>query len=422
MLAEGDGPAGAPPLAVEPGQAIAGAAGESRQPGAKAAKTLAALAKGELPKEIAKVEQPFRLDDVADGMRGTALGPGDTVAVRLCVRERDGRVRIGGGVRLLRQAEVERAKGVVITVRDGFGFLRCEERDEKDQLFFHFRELPDNMHPAPGDEFDFVIGTEAAQQQPARGRAESQKGVTPAQQEKAREQAERLRSIPTGTVKFEDEVAAELTGTVVEANSGGGGFVEAVWEGETVRARFQVRDIAEPKGCREGPATGSTLTFALWRARGPKKTLLARTLKLAVMAGTVDAIKGDPYSKSSFGFIRSDVKFGGAGAGGASGAAARTPRRRRRRRRRTRAARSSTTLPMARRWRRGAAADGEGEAAAPAAAAPTNSRRCRRRRRREEGEGEGAADDLLPLAGLRRRAARASTSATRSSSTRSSTR
>ena len=34
----------------------------------------------------------------------------------------------------------------MITVRDGFGFLRCEERDEKDQLFFHFRELPDNMH------------------------------------------------------------------------------------------------------------------------------------------------------------------------------------------------------------------------------------------------------------------------------------
>ena len=372
VLAEGDAPEGAPPLAVEPGQAIAGADGESRQPGAKAAKTLAALAKGELPKEIAKVEQPFRLDDVADGMRGTALGPGDTVAVRLCVRERDGRVRIGGGVRLLRQAEVERAKGVVITVRDGFGFLRCEERDEKDQLFFHFRELPDNMHPAPGDEFDFVIGTEAAGgQQP--GRQSAQKGVTPAQQEKAREQAERLRSIPTGTVKFEDEVAAELTGTVVEANSGGGGFVEAVWEGETVRARFQVRDIAEPKGCREGPATGSTLTFALWRARGPKKTLLARTLKLAVMAGTVDAIKGDPYSKSSFGFIRSDVKFGGAGAGGGTGAAAKDAEAK------AAAAKANEGRPIvddaadgeAAAAADGAAADGEGEAAAPAAAAPT---------------------------------------------------
>ena len=170
-------------------------------------------------------------------------------------------------------------------------------------------------------------------------------------------------------------MAAELTGTVVEANSGGGGFVEAVWEGETVRARFQVRDIAEPKGCREGPATGSTLTFALWRARGPKKTLLARTLKLAVMAGTVDAIKGDPYSKSSFGFIRSDVKFGGAGAGGASGAAAKDAEAK------AAAAKANEGRPIV-----DDAADGE--------AAARGRRRGGRRRRRGGGAGGGGADVL----------------------------
>ena len=52
-----------------PGSAIASADGESEQPGAKAAKTLAALAKGELPKEIAKVEQPFASTTSPTGAR-----------------------------------------------------------------------------------------------------------------------------------------------------------------------------------------------------------------------------------------------------------------------------------------------------------------------------------------------------------------
>ena len=278
----------------------------------------------------------------------------------------------------------------MITVRDGFGFLRCEERDEKDQLFFHPASSPTTLHPAPGDEFDFDIGTEAAGDQ--RRVVKARRRASRRRSKRKRESTERLRSIPTGTVKFEDEVAAELTGTARRGEaSGGGGFVEAVWEGETVRARFQVRDIAEPKGCREGPATGSTLTFALWRARGPKKTLLARTLKLAVMAGTVDAIKGDRYSKSSFGFIR-DVKFGGAGAGGGTGAAAKDAEAK------AAAAKANEGRPIVddaadgerRRPADGAAAVGEGAAAGAGGGAGRRSRRCRRRRRRRR-EGEGAA-------------------------------
>lgn len=67
---------------------------------------------------------------------------GDRVSFRLFTERRSGR-QGATAVRLV-QAGGERECGVVVSVKESYGFLKCADRDYK-QMFFHFSELGTNL-------------------------------------------------------------------------------------------------------------------------------------------------------------------------------------------------------------------------------------------------------------------------------------
>ena len=92
---------------------------------------LAPLAAGEAPSGSLQFVHEQQFDP------RLTLGKGDTVAVQLCVR-REGKVR-PVGITLLDRAEEVRERGIVVSVKDGFGFLESEVRAA--QVYFRFSEI-----------------------------------------------------------------------------------------------------------------------------------------------------------------------------------------------------------------------------------------------------------------------------------------
>lgn len=49
-----------------------------------------------------------------------------------------------------------REQGIIVTLKDGFGFIRCVDRDTR--LFFHFNEVLDvDREISVGDEVEFTV-------------------------------------------------------------------------------------------------------------------------------------------------------------------------------------------------------------------------------------------------------------------------
>nr|XP_022919835.1 cold shock domain-containing protein E1 [Onthophagus taurus] len=91
-----------------------------------------------------------------------------------------------------------REQGVVASVKDGFGFLKCVEREPR--LFFHFNELLDVDHEAQvGDEFEFTVVHDQS----------SSFGNN-------RQSAIRMKLLPINTVQFETMVETDVTGIVTK--------------------------------------------------------------------------------------------------------------------------------------------------------------------------------------------------------------
>jgi len=102
-----------------------------------------------------------------------------------------------GGGKGRSEADGPRQKGIVATVKDNFGFIECEERDER--LFFHFTEIEDTRHcPKNGDCVEFGIC--------------SSRGKTSACQ---------IEILPAGSVKLEEELEGRFEGVVVTELKGG---------------------------------------------------------------------------------------------------------------------------------------------------------------------------------------------------------
>jgi len=90
-----------------------------------------------------------------------------------------------------------RQKGIVASVKDSFGFIECEEREER--LFFHFTEIEDTRHcPKNGDCVEFGIC--------------SSRGKTSACQ---------IEILPAGSVQLEEELEGRFEGVVVKELKGG---------------------------------------------------------------------------------------------------------------------------------------------------------------------------------------------------------
>ncbi|XP_014228591.1 cold shock domain-containing protein E1 isoform X1 [Trichogramma pretiosum] len=133
------------------------------------------------------------------------LKHGDWVQFRIATDTRD---------QLKRATEIEllpesfsvsgerREQGVIVALKDGYGFIRCAEREPR--LFFKFGEVLDvERQISVGDEFEFTVI-----QDPSSSYANS------------RLSAIRLRHLPKGSVSFESIIEIDVLGKVVEETNG----------------------------------------------------------------------------------------------------------------------------------------------------------------------------------------------------------
>lgn len=85
----------------------------------------------------------------------------------------------------------KREQGAVASVKEGFGFLKCVEREAR--LFFHFNEILDvdrTNDVQVGDEYEFTV----VQDQTTNSSLYSSNN---------RQSAIRMKWLPPGTVQFE---------------------------------------------------------------------------------------------------------------------------------------------------------------------------------------------------------------------------
>ncbi|XP_050309482.1 cold shock domain-containing protein E1 isoform X2 [Anthonomus grandis grandis] len=100
----------------------------------------------------------------------------------------------------------KREQGVVASLKEGFGFLKCVEREAR--LFFHFNEILDvnrTNELQVGDEFEFTV---------IQDRTETN-SYTNAHKEN-RQSAIRMKWLPAGTVQFEIRIDSDLSGTITK--------------------------------------------------------------------------------------------------------------------------------------------------------------------------------------------------------------
>lgn len=124
------------------------------------------------------------------------LQPGDLVQFNIATDRRDKLQRATNITLVYDTFKVNgenREKGVIVTLKEGFGFIRCADREAR--MFFHFSELmePDS-EPKVQEEVEFTVI-----QDPTAAN---------------RQIAIRIRRLPRGSVKFESVLADKHLGTV----------------------------------------------------------------------------------------------------------------------------------------------------------------------------------------------------------------
>ena len=146
----------------------------------------------------------FGAGDAASGGELVALelGPGDEVEFSVAVDKRNGARRATQMVRERRaEGALPRETGVIGTLKAGFGFIKCAEREAR--VFFHFSELLDqSTDPQVGDGAVFEVAEE-----PVAGGARKARKLN----------ALRVQLLPPGQVTFEEELPGTFEGVVVTA-------------------------------------------------------------------------------------------------------------------------------------------------------------------------------------------------------------
>lgn len=124
------------------------------------------------------------------------LQPGDLVQFNIATDRRDKLQRATNITLVCDTFKVngeKREKGVIVTLKEGFGFIRCADREAR--MFFHFSELMEpDAEPKIQEEVEFTVI-----QDPTAA---------------SRQIAIRIRPLPRGSVKFESVLAEKHPGTV----------------------------------------------------------------------------------------------------------------------------------------------------------------------------------------------------------------
>ncbi|CAG9855914.1 unnamed protein product [Phyllotreta striolata] len=139
-----------------------------------------------------------------DQMGDFTLRHGDWVQFQIATDRRDALDRATHIMLLDESFKVsgeKREQGMVCSVKEGFGFLKCVDREAK--LFFHFNEILDVERTGDvqiGDEFEFTV----VQDQTTSSSMFSNN----------RQSAIRMKWLPPGTVQFEIVIESGLTGII----------------------------------------------------------------------------------------------------------------------------------------------------------------------------------------------------------------
>lgn len=137
-----------------------------------------------------------------DQVGGYTMLSGDIVHFSIATDRRNGENR-ATDVQLYRliedqKEESHRETGIIAALRDGFGFIRCAQRDAR--MFFHFNEVIDIDHKlAQHDEVEFSVQNDYTNE---------------------RLHAVRIRVLPQGSVQIESVSQEFLQGTIEEELSG----------------------------------------------------------------------------------------------------------------------------------------------------------------------------------------------------------
>ncbi|XP_068620395.1 RNA-binding protein Unr isoform X2 [Battus philenor] len=145
-----------------------------------------------------EIEVPF--GDKDQGGEFT-LRHGDWVQFQVAIDRRD-QLKRATNITLLEESfnvsGERRERGIVCSLRDGFGFIRCAEREHT--MFFHFAEVLRLGHKlSVGDEVEFTVDP-----------------VTTFSNMNYRQSAIRIKHLPAGSVQFESLVERGLRGVVTK--------------------------------------------------------------------------------------------------------------------------------------------------------------------------------------------------------------
>ncbi|PBC31581.1 Cold shock domain-containing protein E1 [Apis cerana cerana] len=157
----------------------------------------------------------------------------------------------------------KREQGIIAALKDGFGFIRCVDRDTR--LFFHFNEVLDvDREISVGDEVEFTVI-----QDPSSSFSNN------------RQSAIRLKHLPAGTVQFETIIEKDLLGTIIQGINGVvPGLIGYTKENQQKSVIFFSKDC-DPKNI---PRLGDKVQFSICQVKRNKE-LVAVDISLMNSSG-----------------------------------------------------------------------------------------------------------------------------------------
>ncbi|XP_076170073.1 cold shock domain-containing Unr isoform X2 [Ptiloglossa arizonensis] len=241
-----------------------------------------------------EVEIPFGDKDQKGDF---TLRHGDWVQFRIATDTRD-QLKRATEILLLPESFTvsgeRREQGVIVTLKDGFGFIRCVDREPR--LFFHFNEVLDvDREISVGDEVEFTVI-----QDPSSSFSNN------------RQSAIRLKHLPAGTVQFEIITEKDILGTIIQGINGiEPGLIGYMKENQQKSVIFFSKDC-DPKNI---PRLGDKVQFSICQVKRNKE-LVAVDISLVNSSGektqtSNKKLNGQVYQgfiaalKDAFGFIES---------------------------------------------------------------------------------------------------------------------
>ncbi|XP_078738314.1 cold shock domain-containing protein E1 isoform X16 [Lampetra fluviatilis] len=230
------------------------------------------------------------------------LLPGDQVEFSISTDRRDGLER-ATTITLMSEtftaSDEKREVGVVAALRDGFGFIKCVEREQR--MFFHYSEVMDDPQALRiSDEVEFTVIPDAMLPQ--------------------RNHAVRIRRLPKGSVSFSTRLDERYVGVVEREAIGAApspskakekdqepGIIayEEEEEGEKMTISYLCKDV-EGRGA---PKVGDKVEFSIAEVKrsGQRSAACVRVLTRLTSGG---------LGNSSSGGAGVTISGGGGGGGG----------------------------------------------------------------------------------------------------------